>query len=233
MFKKLIDKLKIKRQSLEKYNTKSDANKTTPIEGDKEVNITITEKDNIFKIDISDYMTINDFFDKENSSDEYYILKSLYNYVLWNGRKQMVNKGTYYVITNDNTIYNILFSDENIEIDERTKIELDEQTQKENIICERAITFNINKNEYHYFSAKHESNGNTYYTRYYSKNRMSSFGKLDLNEEEAYDEISSVVCNLENIEGIENIVDIELLKLNILEHLGQQLSPPTKCYKKS
>ena len=152
--------------------------------------------------------------------------------MLWNSNKQKVNKGTYYVITIDNRIYNILFNGDKIIIDERTKIELDEPTQKENITQERVITININKNEFHYFSAKHDKTGNTFYTRYYNKNRLYSLGALELHEEETYDEVNSVIHNLESIEGIENILDIELLKTNILEYLDENLPQRKKCYKK-
>ena len=143
----------------------------------------------------------------------------LCNCVLWNSDKQKVNKGTYYVIIIDNRIYNILFTDDKVKIDERTNKEIDEQTKKENIIQERVITYNINENKYHYYSAKHESDGNTYYTKYFNKNRIYSLGKLDLTEQEAYEEIKSVIYNLENIKGIETILNIELLKERVLNNL--------------
>lgn len=224
MFRDLIDKLKYKRQQLQKYKTNNDIIETKPIEEKKEIDIKISKQDNISKIEISDYISIIDFENKKNSSDEYRILDLLYNCVLWNGRKQQVNKGIYYVIIIDNRIYNILFTDDKIKIDERTKKEIDEQTQKENIIQERLITYSVSKNEYRYYSAKHESNGNTYYTKYYNKNRTYSFGALDLTEEETYHEVNSVIYNLECIEGIETILDVELLKEHILKDLGKDFS---------
>ena len=179
------------------------------------------KNNNIYKIEISDYISIIDFVDKRNSSDEYKVLDLLCNGVLWNGRKQKVNKGTYYVINASNRLYNILFTDEIIDIDERIELELDEQTQKENIIQERIITFNGNKDEYHYFSAKHDKTEGTYYTKYYSKDKTYSLGRLELTEEEAYEEIDSVISNLEAINGITNILDIELLKEHILKDLAK------------
>ena len=191
MFRELIDKLKSKKHQLQKYKTNNDAIETKAEE--KEIDIKISKQDNIFQIEISDYISIIDFVDKKNSSDEYSILDMIYNSVLWNSDKQKVNKGIYYVTIVDNRIYNILFTDDKIKIDERTKKEIDEQIKKENIIQERVITYNINENKYHYYSAKHESDGNTYYTKYYNKNRKYSLGKLDLTEQEAYEEIKSVI----------------------------------------
>ena len=223
MFRELIDKLKSKRQHLQKYNTNNDVTETKTIEEEKEIDIKISKQDNIFQIEISDYISIIDFVNKKNSSYEYSILDMLYNCVLWNSEKQKVNKGIYYVTIVDNNIYNILFTDDKIKIDERTKKEIDEQAKKENIIQERVITYNINENKYHYYSAKHESDGNTYYTKYYNKNREYSMGILDLSEEETYEEVKSVITNLESIKDIENIVDIESIKESVLKDLSKNL----------
>lgn len=223
MFRELIDKLKVKKKQLQNQRTDNIVIETESIEEENNFKITVSSENNVYKIEIDDYISIGDYIKKMKSSDEYRILDLLCNCVLWNGNKQKVNKGTYYVITIDNYIYNILFTDEIIKIDERTKIKLDEQTQKENIIQERVITININKNEYHYYSAKHEQNGNTYYTKYYNKNRLYSLGTLNLTEEETYNEINSVIYNLEGIDEIETILDIELLKKQVLADFDKKL----------
>lgn len=221
MLKELINKLKSKKQQLQ--NCKTDI-ETKKLEEANKVDIIISAKGNIYKIEISDYISIGDYVEKMRSSDEYCILNLLCNSILWNCNKQKVNKGIYYVITIDNRIYNILFTDEKIKIGERIKVELDEQTQKEDIIQERVITFNLHKNEYHYYSAKHELNGNTYYTKYYNKNKLYNLGVLDLSEEEeTYEEIKSVIYNLESIEELRTILDIEMLKEHILKSLDKSL----------
>jgi len=212
MFKKLIKKKKTQKQKIIIEQTK------------KEIDIIISRKNSILKIEINDYISISDYIKKMKSNDEYNILNLICNSILWNSNKQKVNKGTYYVITINNYIYNILFTDEKIKIDERTKIKLDEQTKKENIIQERLLTFNINKNEYHYFSAKHDETGNTFYTRYYNKNKTFSLGTLDLTDEETYNEVNSLIYNLENINEIKTIIDIELLKEHILKDLSKTFS---------
>lgn len=217
MFRELIDKLKSKRKQLQRYNT--NVIETKPIEKEKEIDIKILKQENIYKIEISDYISIGDYVNKAKSSEEYSILDLICLSVLWNSNEQKVNKGIYYVITIDNRLYNILFTDDKIYIDERTKKEIDEQTQKRNITQERLITYNIDKNQYNYYSAKHEENRNTYYTKYYNKNRSYSLGTLDLTEEETYEEVKSVIFNLENIDGIETILDVDLLKEHVLNDL--------------
>lgn len=180
--------------------------------------ITISNKNNIPKIIISDYISIEDFVKRMKSIDTFHLLDLLCNCILWNTEKQKVNKGIFYIILNANLLYNISFTDKEIKIDERTKIDFDEQTKKENIIEERVITFDINTNEYHYYKAKHYKTS-TFYTRYYDKNRLFNLGKLDLSSKETYDEISSVFNNLECINEIENIININMLREYILEDL--------------
>ena len=217
MFKDLYDELMKKKQQLQSLNNESNENKIP--EKENSIDINVSNNGNLFKIEISDFVSINDYIKKKNSSDKYSILSKISNSVLWNGSKQKVNKGIYYVIISDNRLYNILINDYKIVIDERTKKEIDEQTGNKNITEERVITIKINNNEYHYFSAKHEENGNTYYTKYYNKNINYSLGALDLSKEETYQEISSIIFNIENIEGVENIINIKLLKESILDDL--------------
>lgn len=223
MFRELIDKLKLMKKRLQKYTTNNSIAEDKSAEEQNNFEITIASEDNISKIVINDYISIGDYVKKMESSDEFQILDLLCNCVLWNSEKQKVNKGTYYVISVGNRLYNILFADEKLIIDERTKIEFDEQAQKENITEERVITFDTNTNEYHYFGAKHDRTGNTFYTRYYNKNRSFSMGTLDLSAKETYDEISSVIYNLESIYKIETIIDLEFFKKHVLEDLDKNL----------
>ena len=222
MLKELIEKLKRKKHQIQSYKSDNDdINTGIKVHEEKEVEIIVSSQNNITKIEIPDYVCIGDFVDKKNYGEEYKILDLLCNCVLWNSDKQKVNKGIYYVIIIDNRIYNILFTDEKIQIDERINPIFDEITNKENITQERVITYLPNQNKYRYYSAKHESDGNTYYTKYYNKNREYSLGTLDLTEEETYEEVKSVIFNLEIINGIETILDIELLKEQILNDLSK------------
>lgn len=215
MFSKSIDKLRIIRNRVLDHTKNSIDNDMKQEKCDFEINI--SGDSNVYKIEVSDYIAIDDYMKKINSNEKYSILNLICISVLWNSAKQKIDKGIYYVITNDNCIYNILLTDEEIKIDERMRIELDHETKKDNIIQERLITFDINKNEYHYFSAKHDKTGDTFYTKYYSRNRQLSLSVLDLSEEEAYNEINSVISNLENVEEIESLFNIEFLKIGNLK----------------
>ena len=219
MFKELIDKLKSKKKQLQDYTITSENIDNKPAEKQSNFEITVSSENNISKIIISDYISIGDYVEKMESSDEFHILDLLCNCVLWDSGKQKVNKGTYYVISDSNRLYNILLTDEELIIDERTKIEFDEQAHRDNITEERVITIKVNTNEYRYFVAKHDKTGSTYYTKYYNNNRLYSLGALDLSAEETSNEISSVIYNLESINGVDTIIDIELIKKRVLEDL--------------
>ena len=222
MFKELIDKLKQRRNKIQNYRTNNDEIKTgIKVHEEKEVEIIISSQNNITKIEIPDYVCIGDFVDKKNLGEEYKILDFLCNCVIWNSDKQKVNKGIYYVILIDNSVYNILINEDKVQIDERISPISDEYANKENITQERVITYLPTQNKYRYYSAKHEPDGNTYYTKYYNKNREYSLGTLDLAEEETFKEVASVISNLETITGIETILDIELLKEQILNDLSK------------
>ena len=78
------------------------------------------------------------------------------------------------------------------------------------------------KKEYTYYVAKHESNGNTYYTKYFNKNRGYSLGNLDLSDGEALVDLKEFLDNLERIESIEDIIDISLIKKVILDSFGEK-----------
>lgn len=220
MFKELIDKLKLKKKQLQNCNMEV-VEKT-------DFEITISKKNNIFKIEISDYISIINYVDKMKSDNQFYLLDLISNGILWNSQKQKINKGIYYVISVDNRLYNILINDEMVKIDERIKIEIDEQTNKNDITEEKIITVNTNNNEFRYCSLKHDKTGSTFYTKYYSKNGVFGLDNFDLSEKETYDEISSIVYNLESIDGIENIIDIKLLRKYILDELGKDSLHRTK-----
>ena len=205
MFKELINKLKKKKQRLQDL-TDTQSEKAS-------FNISISKEYGIYKIEVSDYVSIIDYADYVKLIDKYGITEKISNGVLWNSRKQKVNKGTYYVLIVENRLYNILVNDNDFILDERTQIE--------NITEERILEFNTNSGDYHYFSAKHDKTGNTFYTRYYSKKRLD-LGKLNFSKEEAYEEVNNVISNLSNIGEITEIIDTNLLEINILNDIDTE-----------
>lgn len=206
MFTEIINKLKNKKQKLQNLNNTSIDEKAT-------FDIIIAKENNVYKMEISDYISIVDYVERTDLIDEFGVTNMISNGVFWNSKKQKVNKGIYYVLIVGSRLYNIFIDGDDLAIDERTKIN--------DITEEKIIYFNTINSDYRYFSAKHDKIGSTFYTKYYSK-KGSDFGKLNFSKEEAYEEINNVISNLESIEEIACLVDINLLKKGILNDIDNE-----------
>ncbi len=220
MFDKLINRLNKKKQQLQNF-----ANSNKTVEDKIYFDITISKENNFFKMLISDYISVSDYVERMRLIDKYDLISLICNGVLWNVDKQKVNKGVFYVISIDNQLYNIFNDGDHFKIDERI--------YKEDITEEKMIRFNISDNNYKYTSCKHYGrNGSTFDVRYYNNNNDNlSFGKLDLSREEAITGVSLLISNLESIDDIENILDVDLLKKQVLNDLDKDSSETKKYYK--
>lgn len=215
MIREIINKLKLKKRKLETAATHFEETKIH----DRPSNITLSRKENFFEMKINEYISIVDYVDRMREIDSFGIESLVCNAVLWNSGKQKVNRGVYYIFEIENRLYNILISDNKFIIDERIKIN--------DITEEKILSFNSEITDYSYTFHKHDQTGDTFYTRYYNK-RGYSFGKLDLSTEEFLESINLLMFNLEQINAIENIVNIELLRKNILSSPERN---PQKIYK--
>ena len=62
-------------------------------------NINIDKIDDVLKMEISDYITITDYVEKMREIDKHNLLDLVCNSVLWNSKRQLVNKGIYYILS--------------------------------------------------------------------------------------------------------------------------------------
>lgn len=219
MLKELIDKLKNKKRKLIDVQTY-----TEPVKEEVKIDISISKENNIFKVLVSEYIKISDYQEIMEVIDSYSVNDLISISVLWNSTRQKVNKGTYYIINDNLKLYNILINDELVIIDERIK--------KEEITDNKIISFNPHNNYYSYFSCKHDKIGSSYNTRYYAKNG-TPLEKFELSNDEAFNEILALIRNLENIEDIDKIISIELLKNEILDDIRNKGLDSSKIKKKS
>ena len=223
MIRKLINKLKREKQLLQNTNKSNNLKEEYLIENNNENNnIVLSKENNYYKVEFKDYVSIGDYVQMTNSCQEYNVLDFISNNILWNSKKQRVQKGIFYIIQIDNRLYNILITDKILRIDERTNKEIDVETKKNNITEEKIITLNLDSFDYGYTSFKHDKTGDTYHVRYYSSNNMNTFPELELSDEDALFEINSIVYNLENLENIEKLIDIELLKKLFTNNLNHK-----------
>ena len=202
MLRELIEKYLKKKKRVQEVSTQ-------PVEEKQEFDINISRCNNIYMVDVSDYITIGDYVERMHEIDKYNLLELLGNAVLWNGRRQKVNKGSYFVIMHDGYLYNILLGDEETIIDERVKV--DDHT------VEKHITLH-NDGDYNYTHFKHDKVGSTYYTMYYSKDGFP-IKNFELTKEAAYDGIDGLLSRFELIPGSSDILDIDMFRKKVLDDL--------------
>ncbi len=174
-------------------------------------NINIDKIDDVLKMEISDYITITDYVEKMKEIDKYNLLDLVCNSVLWNSKKQLVNKGTYYILSYDGRLYNIILNEAGLKLDERVKVD--------DITEEKVIRLNVN-DDYSFSSLKHDKTGSTFYTKFYDTNPIK-MGGLELSESEAYEQIETLIKNLKEDERISDILDIEQVE-NVLKDIKKK-----------
>lgn len=180
-----------------------------PKENEEKCKIEIIKTNNYSIVTLNKYAS-----PKEFSSNETIDLIS--NNISWNSTHQKFNYGTYYIIKNNNKIYNILINDKVIKIDERI--------QFETYSHEKIITFEITNNILDYFQCKHNLHGSSYETLYYNSQLNGFFIKeLELNKENTSNEINTILNNLNEYEFINEIFDIEKLFKTLNELLNKKI----------
>ena len=201
MLKELIDKYLRRKKVVEE--------KIQPVEEKQVFDISISRCNNVFIVDVSDYVTIGDYVERMHEIDNYNLLDLIGNAVLWNSKRQRVNKGTYYVIMHDGYLYNILLGEEETIIDERIKV--DDHTVEKHI--------DLHKNgDYNFTHFKHDKVGSTYYTMYYSKKGFP-IKNFELSKEDAYELISDLLNRFELVPSSDNILDVNMFRDNVLDDL--------------
>lgn len=176
---------------------------------EQKCDINIEEKDGYYIVTVNTYASINDFTTNE-------ILDLISNNISWHNRMQKHYYGTYYIIQNENEIYNILVNDKVIRIGERI--------QFETYSHEKIITYDIKTNNFDYFQCKHNIHGSSYETLYYGSEENGFFIKeLELSQEETKIEINSIFNNLSKYEFIKSLINIEELFQTINEKLNTKI----------
>ena len=212
---------------------KKDNNKETP----KKYNIDIQKQDNIYRIIINDYISFEEFANLIKSNEKFKILNMPWA-IICNSTTQGINIGTYYIINMNNHIYYLLLSEKKIIILERTIEKMDEieeelyhkkvfgwpESQTKLIKHDREISIYPN-NSYGYRSVKHVTDGGSYDMKFYSSDDNNP---LHISTKEAYDNINSIITNLENIPNINTILNIDNIKNIVLEDLKNKISNTLK-----
>ena len=209
MLKELINKLKNKKQKLESLSAKINVEKEEIEKTNFEINI--SSDNNIYKVKISDYISLQDYCDRMDLIDKDNVADLIFMSVLYNSETRGPKSGVYFIFCKDNRIYNILINESEIKVAERTLL----GEEKE----ERIIRFPVDGSDYHYFRCKHDKIGSSYATRYFSKNG-TLMPKLELTREEFVDDITAIIGRIKEIDSIENIYDVNIISDVILNSYG-------------
>lgn len=169
-------------------------------------------ENNMQVIEVEDYMSMEEYANLPEGID----LKDVAFSVLWNTELQAINKGFIFVFRHKGVLYNILLDDGLTMIDERTFVGKH--------VEERFLSVSSKRDEYHYSLLKHNDIRSTYYTAYFSNDMQNTLG-TDFTAREAYDEISTLIKNLEGIEGIENIIVMERINDIVISDIKSRMNP--------
>lgn len=163
-----------------------------------------------FKMIIKDYMEVGIYSDTIDNLDPDKISDKISFSVLWNTTKQRINKGTFYVICVNDSVYNIWFDGLDLKLDERIKV--GDETH------EKILNVKMDDGNFHFTSLKHDKIGSTFYTMYYHPGD-SLIPAMSFSNEEAKLEINKLLDCFLTIEGIETIIDIEEIRNFVIKNI--------------
>ena len=168
---------------------------------------------NYFKVSIDQNYPIEEFHSKMKSNDKYSLFSLIRNCILWNSKLQRVNNGSIYIFVVNNRLYNVLIN--------KDKIKIVEITRNEEIEEERLLSYEIDSEEYYYFSVSGIKNKGIVSTKYYNKVEVD-LGRLNYTDNEASNEIASVLNNISQFEDIKTIVDIDFIREKVLTDIQEK-----------
>ncbi|MDE6292686.1 MAG: hypothetical protein K2L98_03300 [Bacilli bacterium] len=205
MIRKLIDKLKYKKEELVEVSSRVE----TEEKQEEKVDIVIDTYKNFFRMYISNYVSVNNYDERTNEIDPDKMSDNISMNIMWNSGRQKINKGTFYVLLEDNVIYNFMIDGDKIKIDERIKF--DEESH------ERIFSFDLGSGAYRLVFFKHNRFGSTFHNMSYPPDKyMEEFG---LTREETYDEVKGLLERVEQVENILDLMDVNLIKDVVLNDL--------------
>jgi len=180
----------------------------------KDINMEITNIDNVVKVDIKEDCNINEYTKAIKKLKAEDINQNIFNSALFDtGKLDVIHKKIIYIIKDDNKTYNII-NDENF-------LFIDEHTKHYNIgdkfyIDQRIIKVNKHNNEYRISRLKHNDELSTYYVKIFDSEKPDQqFFKLD--KIEALELAKEILTNLSKIKNMETLVDFNFINDTIRE----------------
>lgn len=181
----------------------------------KDINMEITNIDNVVKVDIKEDCNINEYTKAIKKLKAEDINQNIFNSALFDtGKLDVIHKKIIYIIKDDNKTYNI--------INDANFLFIDEHTKHYNIgdkfyIDQRIIKINKHNNEYIISRLKHNDELSTYYIKIFDSEKPDEqFFKLD--KTEALELAKEILANLSKIKNMETLVDFNFINDTIREN---------------
>ena len=154
MFEK-IKAIKERKKKLEDASPKVESFQELEILERAKAEITVLKEGDLIQVNISDYISPKDYYEEMKDCDIYSLLG---NAVLWCSDKRAINKGIYYILQQENILYNIRICDDEVNINQRITLE--------ESVYEKDLYFKFDQGVYWYSSLKHDLLGDTLYVKY-------------------------------------------------------------------
>lgn len=205
----------IRQYNIRKSNKPENSGKSTDnIEDD--IQISLSGENGFYKLTISDYLPISSLkFDSVIASNKEF--KAIYDElpasIFVDNNNLKINKGSYYFVILDGKNYIIFIDDNIIRINETISGKTDFECSKTNISVSRVFKYNKEFNQCDFTIYKHdEESKSCYWHMWYSNYCEVPIPEYELSKSDAFREINDLFANLENIDGINSIIDINFFR---------------------
>lgn len=173
----------------------------------QEVDIEVTVLGNITKVDIKEDCTVMEYVPTIKKRSHEWIEDKIPNATLFDSGLKIKRK-VVYLFERENIRYSCYTTDDVIHINERI-------TDEHNHIDERIINIYKNHDNYIINRMKHDETRSTYFVKSHEK-KTPDYAYFQLGRENAIQLSKEVLANLENISGVDTIIDLDL----VYEKLG-------------
>ena len=167
----------------------------------------------ILKMKLSNDLTMEEYAEIVCAVDQYAITDMISNSLLWDNKKQKINKGSYYVLSANGILYNVYVDEFDVVIDVRTK--------EGNITAESVINYNLINNKYSLHTFENDEKGSTSNVRYYENSGIRMIANK-ISRDEAYKIINDILINLVGL-NIDRL-DMDSIKDSILTDMNNSRS---------
>lgn len=182
----------------------------------KDIEIEVKYEFGFITFDIKEDCNIKEFMKAVKRENLESIASRVYNRALFGGHFERIDKKKIYIFSNENREYNVYSNDNEVLINERVKVSLEDE-----YIDDRVIKINKGTGQYKVTRMKHKKSGSTFSVKTFISDEPERVF-LQLGYSEALEITLDMINNLSNIRNIGSILDLETISryLNLTDNKG-------------